>query len=81
MTRTITVTKQVHIVCYRPLKDVGVRVAPYDTAAAVLEKAGLEANDYMLMRPGDQADYGPTDLPFKDCPDGGKLHCMPNRAA
>jgi hypothetical protein len=75
---TTTETKLVHIVCSRPLKDVPVEVYAEDTAAAVLEKAGLNSGDYMLMKPGDQADYGPTDLPFADVPDGGKLHVVPH---
>ena len=69
-------TKLVHIVSSRPLRDVPVEITPQDTASAVLEKAGLSPND-MLMKPGDQADFGPTDLPFNEVPDGGKLHVVP----
>ena len=78
MTPTSIQTKLVYIVCSRPLKEVPVEANPQDTAAAILEKAGLNAADFMLMKPGDQADYGPTDLPFADIPDGGKLHVVPH---
>jgi hypothetical protein len=71
-------TKMIHIVCSRPLKDVPVELAPQDTASDILEKAGLASDDYMLMQPGDQSDYNPTDLPFHDIPDGGKLHVVPH---
>jgi hypothetical protein len=78
MTSSATSTKLVTIVSSRPRKEVPVEMTPQDTAAAVLEKAGLNPNDNMLMKPGDQADYGPTDLPFEDVPNGGKLHVVPH---
>ena len=71
-------TKLVNIVSSRPLKQVPVEIGPEDTAADVLDRAGLDAQDHMLMKPGDQADYGPTELPFDDVPDGGKLHTVPH---
>ena len=75
---TTTQTKLITIVCSRPLKEVPVEVGPQDTASDVLEKAGLNSNDHMLMKPGDQADYGPTEMPFGDLSDGGKLHVVPH---
>ena len=77
MTSTTSETKLVHIVCSRPLKELSVEVTPHDTAAAVLTKAGREPED-MLMKPGDQDAYEPTELPFDDVPDGGKLHVVPH---
>jgi hypothetical protein len=74
---TATETKLVHVVSSRPRKEVPVEITAQDTASDVLEKAGLNAADQMLMKPGDQADYAPTDLPFKDVPEGGKLHVVP----
>ena len=78
MTPVTDQTKLIDIVCSRPLKKVSVEVSPQDTASDVLEKAGLSSRDYMLMKPGDQADYDPTELPFDDIPDGGKLHVVPH---
>jgi hypothetical protein len=75
MTANTVQTKLVHIVSSRPPKDVAVEICPQDTASDVLERAGLSPND-MLMKPGDQADYSPTDLPFNDVPDGAKLHVV-----
>lgn len=77
MTATTT-TKLIRIVSSRPPKEVAVEITPDDTASSVLEKAGLNANDNMLMKPGDQADYGPTELVFDTVPEGGKLHVIPN---
>ena len=74
---TTTQTKMIHVVSSRPLKDVTIEIVPEDTAASILEKADLDPNS-LLMKPGDQADYGPTDLPFPDVPDGGKLHVVPS---
>ncbi len=76
MTPSMSEIKHVHIVSSRPLKTVDVEVAPQDTAAAILEKAGLDPND-MLMRPGDQNAFEPTDLPYSEIPDRGKLHVVP----
>jgi hypothetical protein len=78
MTAIPTQTKLIEIVCSRPLKTVSVEIDPHDTASDVLEKAGLNAEDHMLMKPGDQADYGPTEVPFHDVADGGKLHVVPH---
>ena len=76
MQRTSNAVKLISIVSSRPPKEVAVEVTPNDTAADILEKAGLDPQD-MLMKPGDQADYAPTDLPFETIPDGGKLHVVP----
>jgi hypothetical protein len=78
MTINAASPKLVTIVSSRPRKEVPVEILPQDTAAAVLEKAGLEPNSSMLMKPGDEVDYGPTDLPFNEVPDGGKLHVVPH---
>ena len=78
MTMTDTQTKHIRIVSSRPSKEVAVEITRDDTASSVLEKAGLNASDYMLMKPGDQADYAPTDLVFDTVPEGGKLHVIPN---
>lgn len=71
-------TKTITVVSSRPLKEVPVEIVPQDTASDILEKAGLNARDHMLMRPGDQAEYGPTDLPYSEVPNGGKLHVVPH---
>jgi hypothetical protein len=71
-------TKLVRIVCSRPLKEVPVEVGPDDTASDVLEKAGLNAGDYMLMKPGDTADFEPIEPVFHEVEDGGKLHVVPH---
>jgi hypothetical protein len=71
-----TTTKLIRIVCSRPRKDVSVEVLPDDTASAVLEKAGLDPNDYVLIQPGDQADYEPTACIYSDISDGCKLHTI-----
>lgn len=78
MTVIETQLKTIQIVCSRPLKEVPVEIYPHDTASDILDKASLNARDHMLMKPGDQAEYGPTDLPFHDVPDGGKLHVVPH---
>lgn len=75
---TLTSTKNIRIVSSRPPKEAIVEITPDDTASSVLEKAGLNAGDNMLMKPGDQADYGPTELVFDTVPEGGKLHVIPN---
>lgn len=74
----LPLSKFVQIVSSRPPKQVTVEVNPDDTASAVLEKAGLDPNGSWLMKPGDQADYAPTEIPFGDVSDGGKLHVIPN---
>ena len=78
MSDTTLQTKLIHIVSSRPLKDMTVEIGPDCSAGDVLEKAGFNPVDYMLMRPGDLADYGPTELPFDEVPDGGKLHVVPH---
>lgn len=72
----LTSTKTIRIVSSRPPKEAIVEITSDDTASAVLEKAGLNPNDYMLMKPGDKADYAPTEMVFDTVPDGGKLHVI-----
>jgi hypothetical protein len=75
---TETATKLIQVVSSRPPKSVLVEVEPSDTATAILTKAGLDPNDGMLMKPGDQDAYNNTDLPFDSLPEsGGKLHVVP----
>ncbi len=75
--QTDTQIKTVKIVSTRPRKEVTVDVAPEDTASAVLEKAGLDPNDQMLMMPGDKADFEPTEAVYPQVSEGGKLHVVP----
>lgn len=69
-------TKSLTIVSSRPRRECAVEIGPGDTAAAILTKAGLDPND-LLMKPGDQEDYSPTDLPFDSVSNGSKLHVVP----
>ncbi len=78
---TTTDTLMVRILSSKPKKEVLVEIVPGDTATAVLEKAGLDANDYMLMMPGNQNDYAPGDSVWESAPDGGKLHVVPSSTA
>ena len=72
-----TFAKQIRIVSSRPRQEIAVELTPNDTASSVLEKANLDPND-LLMKPGDQREYEPTEAPFDDVPDGGKLHVVPH---
>ena len=75
---TATATKLIQVVSSKPPKTVLVEVEPTDTASAILQKAGIDPNDGMLMKPGDQDAYNNTDLPFGDLPEaGGKCHVVP----
>ena len=75
---TTTTTKLVQVVSSRPPKTVLVEVEATDTASAIMQRAGLDPNDGMLMKPGDTDAYGNTDLPFDDLPaSGGKVHVVP----
>ncbi len=71
-----TQTKTITISSSKPTKEILVEILPDDTAAAILEKAGLSPRD-MLMKPSGQEEYPPTSLPFADVTDGGKLHVVP----
>ena len=71
-------SKFIRIVSSRPPKEAMVEISPDDTASVVLEKAGLDPNGSWLMKPGDRAEYEPTELPFNDVSDEGKLHVIPN---
>lgn len=73
---SMTLTKNIRIVSSRPPKEVIVEITPDDTASSILEKADLNPNDYMLMKPGDKADYAPTEMVFETVPEGGKLHVI-----
>ena len=71
-------TKLIQVVSSRPPKTVLVEIEPGDTASSILQKAGLDPNDGMLMKPGDQDAYNNTDLPYDDLPvSGGKVHVVP----
>lgn len=68
-------TKQVTLVSSRPPQSRTVAIRPDDTASMVLERAGLDPMD-MLLRPGDQDEFAPTELPFGEIPNQGKLHAV-----
>ncbi len=74
----MTATKSIQIVSSRPPKDLNVELAPEDTVSAILERVGLDPNQYWLMRPGDQAEYELSEMPYSDVSDGEKLHIIPN---
>ena len=75
---TAAAVKLIQVVSARPPKSVLVEVEPSDTATSILLKAGLDPNDHMLMKPGDQDAFANTDLPFDLLPiSGGKCHVVP----
>lgn len=70
--------KQIYVACSRPRIKTQVQVAPSDTASDVLGKAGLNADDYVLLKPADMADFSPTEAVFPEISDGIKLHAVPD---
>ena len=74
---TAVQSKNVRLVCSRPRKEFTIEVAPDDTASSLLEKAGLNADDYIILKPGDQSDFQPAEAIWKEAVDGGKFHIVP----
>jgi len=76
MTDLAVERKSVLVVSPRASQGTSVTIAPQDTASDILEKAGLSPRD-MLLKPGAEAEFAPTDLPFEEVPDGAKLYVVP----
>ena len=74
---TTTETKSIRIVCTRPRREKIVEVSSDDTASAVMEKAGLNPNDYILMKSGDEDEFNLGDQVHGEVSSGGKLHVVP----
>ena len=76
MAEAVAAKKSVRLVCSRPRKEFTVDVTPDETASSLLEKAGLNANDYIMLKPGDQSDFQPADAVWGEAVDGGKFHIV-----
>ncbi|HLV88696.1 MAG TPA: hypothetical protein VKV39_17050 [Candidatus Sulfotelmatobacter sp.] len=76
MSHSTDQTKQITLVSSRPPQAQTVAIAPWDTATAVLERAGLDSHD-LLMRPGNESDFEPTDRPFGSLLDFTTLQVVP----
>ena len=70
--------KKIRVVCSKPRTDVEVEVYASDTASDVLVKAGLNPDDIILMRPGDQQDFALTEPVFDQVAANSKLHAVPD---
>jgi hypothetical protein len=70
-------TKNVRLVLTRPRKEIPVAISPEDTASTALQKAGLDPNDYYVLKPSDQTEFGMAEPIFNHVEEGGKLHATP----
>lgn len=75
MFKSLGKTKTATVVGTHPPKEITVDVDPEDTAAAIVDKAGLDPGT-LLMMPGDEGIYAPTALPFEELPPKAKLHTV-----
>ncbi|MBI4454743.1 MAG: hypothetical protein HY644_02465 [Acidobacteria bacterium] len=68
--------RRIRVSCDVPERTVdNIEVRPDTSASQILEKAGLDPSQYVLLKKGNNGSYSKGDFPYKDITvDGEKLH-------